>query len=189
MASKGISVEEGDIKLASAVEHLKEQFATIRGGRVVTGLIEDVQVEAYNAQMPLKQIATLNVSDTFTILVRVWDANLTKNAEKALRMDDRGFSLRVDGTNIFVKTQPLSEERRHEYVKIAKDTSEDCRQLIRRIRNEIMERVAEMKELKEIGEDDERRLKDDIEKTIKSANDQVEALLAEKEKDLMAVGG
>lgn len=187
MAGRGIGIDEGEKQIESVITYVVEQFNTIRGGRVLSTLLDEVPVEAYGGNSPLKQLANVTVVDASTLCVQMWDHSLLKMVEKALRLDERGFSLRIDGNVIYVKSAPLTEERRKDYVKVAKEVTEEARQRIRDIRNKMMTYVKELKDDNEISESDEKLMKEDIEKTVKEKMDKIESLLAEKEKDLLQI--
>ncbi|HQF36122.1 MAG TPA: ribosome recycling factor [Candidatus Dojkabacteria bacterium] len=187
MAGRGVSLEDGEKQIDSVITYVVEQFNTIRGGRVLASLLDEVQVEAYGGQSPLKQLANVTVVDSSTLAVQTWDQSLLKMVEKAIRLDERRFSLRIDGNVIYVKSAPLTEERRRDYVKVAKELAEEGRQRIRDIRNKMMTYVKELEDAKEISESDEKIMRDEVEKEVKSKMDKIESLLAEKEKDLLQI--
>lgn len=187
MAGRGVSLEDGEKQIDSVITHVVEQFNTIRGGRVLSSLLDEIQVEAYGGQSPLKQLANVTVVDSSTLAVQMWDQSLLKMVEKAIRLDERGFSLRIDGSIIYVKSAPLSEERRRDYVKIAKELAEEGRQRVRDVRNKMMTYVKELEESKDISESDEKIMKEKVEKMVKSKMEKIELILSEKEKDLLQI--
>lgn len=187
MAGRGISLEEGEKQIEAVIAYIIEQFNTIRGGRVLSTLLDEIPVEAYGGNSPLKQLVNVTVVDASTLCVQMWDPSLLKMVEKALRLDERGFSLRIDGNVIYVKSAPLTEERRRDYVKVAKELAEEGRQRVRGIRNKMMTHVKELKDEGEISESDEKLMKEEVEKSIKDKTEKIEEILAEKEKDLLQI--
>ncbi|MBN1373983.1 ribosome recycling factor [Candidatus Dojkabacteria bacterium] len=187
MEIRGITVEEGQKKIDSAIKHLESEFTAIRSGRIMPGILDNLTIEMYNSTMSINQLGNVSVADAATLVIRVWDTSGVKAIEKAIREDDRGFSIRIDGNNLYVSAPPLTEERRKEYVKTTKELAEDTRQQLRGFRNKMMDRVRDQLAESEISEDDEKLIKADIEKLIKTGLTKIEELTKQKEADLMGV--
>jgi ribosome recycling factor len=185
MASRGISIEKGKQEIEKMFDWLESRLSSIRSGRVMPSMLEDIEVDVYGTMTPINQIGKVGVVDASTLVVRLWDTGAVEPLQKALREDDRGFSIRVDGNNVYVSPPSLTDETRQEYIREVKEIGEDAYQRLRDFRNDMMDYLKEMLNEKEIGEEQEHRMKDDVEKLIK----QVKIKLDEKvDKKVEALG-
>ena len=172
--------------LEKAFEHLQSEFKRIRTGRASLELVEDIKVEAYGGQMELKGVATLGVSDATTISVQPWDKTLTEAIADALSKTDFGLLVSIDGDIVRARVPELTQERREEYVKLAKQKAEQARVTVRQIRQQYMKDIENS--VKEgLSEDEGKRLEDEVEKTVKEYNEKIKEALEAKEKDIMTV--
>ncbi len=169
-------------EIEKIIESMVEDFGRIRTGRAVPELIENFKVEVYGAEMPLKSIATISVSDSRSLVVQPWDKSSIESVAKSLSSSDLGLSSSVEGDNVRVTVPSLTEERRQEYVKVMKDRSELARVAVRNVRQKAIKDIPEG-----ISEDEIDRIKDEIEKEVKQANDKIADLKDKKETDLMTV--
>ncbi len=173
-------------EIQRVIDSLKDDFARIRTGRASSELIENVKVNAYGSDMVLKSIATISVSDVKSLLVQPWDKSLVENVSKALLSSNLGLSANVEGDAVRVSVPDLNEERRREYVKVMKDRAELARVGVRNVRQKAMKEIESLKEAG-LSEDDAERQKEDVEKEVKQANEQIAELMKTKEEELMTV--
>lgn len=174
-------------RMEKTLEAMKNDLGGLRAGRAHASLLDGILVDAYGTMSPLNQIGTIGVPDARTLSVSVWDKNLLKGVEKALRESDLGLNPMNDGQTIRIPIPPLSEERRKELVKIAGKYAEQGKIAIRNIRRDAMDEVKKMKKDALISEDDEKRYNNDIQKWTDEAIKKADDLYAAKEKDIMQV--
>lgn len=169
-------------EIEKIIESMSEDFAKIRTGRATPELVENVKADVYGAEMPLKSIATIGVSDAKSLLVQPWDKGSVESVAKSLISANLGLSTSVEGDSIRVTLPDLNEERRKEYVKVMKDRAELARVAVRNARQKAIKDIPE-----NISEDEIDRAKDDIEKEVKQANEKIADLKDRKEEDLMKI--
>jgi ribosome recycling factor len=172
--------------IEKCIDHLKEDLSQIRTGRANPELVEEVTVDAYGVATPIKNVATISVIDAKTINIQPWDKTIVDNLAHGLEDANLGFSIIVEGDRVLVKLPDLTEERRKEYVKIMKERIEDGRIAVRQVRQKYMKEIDEA--LKEgFSEDQADRQRDEIEKIVKEANERIEEIRKEKEKELTTI--
>lgn len=174
-------------KMQKSLEALKNDLGKIRTGRAHTGILDHVQVDYYGSPVPLSQVANVTLLDARTIGVQPWEKNMIGKVEKAIRDADLGLNPSTMGEIIRVPTPPLTEERRKELIKVVKNEGEDSKVAVRNLRRDANNTLKDALKKKEVSEDDERRAQDEIQKLTDRYVAEVDKLLAEKEKDLMAI--
>ncbi len=174
-------------KMQKSLEALKHDLAKVRTGRAHTGLLDHVQVDYYGSLMPINQVANLTLIDARTIGVQPWEKNMVSKVEKAIRDSDLGLNPATQGDVIRVPMPALTEERRRDLIKVIKHEGETAKVAIRNLRRDANTHLKDALKKHEVPEDDERRAQDDIQKLTDRYVAEVDRLLAEKEKDLMAV--
>ena len=174
-------------KMQKSIEALKHDLGKIRTGRAHTGILDHVQVDYYGSPVPVNQVANLTLLDARTIGVQPYEKNMIAKVEKAIRDADLGLNPATQGDLVRVPMPALTEERRRELIKVVKHEGEDARVAVRNLRRDANAHLKEALKKKEISEDDERRAQDDIQKLTDRYVAEVDKLLVEKEKDLMAV--
>jgi ribosome recycling factor len=172
--------------LDKCIEALKEDLGQIRTGRATPELVEDILVDAYNTQAPLKNYATISASDAKSIVISPWDKTIIDNIAKALTDANKGFSSVSEGDHVRVVLPDLTEERRKEYVKLMKDRVEDTRVAVRNVRQKYMKELDEMEE-GGMSEDAADRVRTILEDMVKEYNEKIEEMKDEKEQDLMTI--
>ncbi len=170
-----------------AVEHLRVELASIRTGRANAALVQDLQVEAYGGNMPVKGVASIGVPDAKTITVDPWDKSLIKNIEKGIRDAGVGLNPVNEGTILRIVIPQLTEENRRELVKVVREKIETARERVRGIREECKETIVLAEKDKEISEDERYQLTDELEKTVGEVNDELKKIGEEKEKEIMTI--
>jgi ribosome recycling factor len=174
-------------KMKKSVEALKHEFAKVRTGRAHAGLLDHVRIDYYGSMMPLNQVANISVIDAHTLGVQPWEKNLSAKIEKTIRDCDLGLNPASMGDIVRVPIPAMTEERRKEMVKIVRGEAEGGKVAVRNIRRDAIAHLKDLLKDKAIGEDDERRAADEIQKMTDKYIAEMDKVLAEKEKDLMAV--
>lgn len=172
-------------RMQGAVDSLKSDLGGLRTGRANVTLLDPVQAEVYGALMPLSQIATVSAPDPRMLSVQVWDKSNIGAVEKGIAKAGLGLNPMVDGQTIRLPIPDLTEERRKELAKVAGQYAEKARIAIRNVRRDGMENLKADEKKKEIGEDDRKRLEDEVQKLtdeyVKLAADAAE----HKEKEIL----
>ncbi len=174
-------------KMQKSLESLKADLGKVRTGRAHTGILDHVQVDYYGSMMPINQVANITLIDARTIGVQPWEKPLVAKVEKAIRDSDLGLNPASQGDVIRVPMPALTEERRRDLIKVVKHEGENAKIAMRNLRRDANTHLKDALKKKLISEDDERRAQDDIQKLTDRYVIEVDKLLAEKEKDLMAV--
>lgn len=174
-------------KMQKSIDALKADLGKVRTGRAHTGLLDHVQVDYYGSPVPISQVASITLIDARTIGVQPWEKPLVAKVEKAIRDADLGLNPATQGEMIRVPMPPLTEERRRELIKVIKHEGENAKIALRNLRRDANNHLKDALKKKEISEDDERRAQDEIQKLTDRYVQEVDKLLAEKEKDLMAI--
>lgn len=174
-------------KMQKSLEALQSDLSKVRTGRAHTGILDHVQVDYYGSMMPINQVANITLIDARTIGVQPWEKPLVAKVEKAIRDSDLGLNPASQGDVIRVPMPPLTEERRRDLIKVVKHEGENAKVAVRNLRRDANAHLKDALKKKEVSEDEERRAQDDIQKLTDRYVLEVDRLLAEKEKDLLAV--
>jgi len=174
-------------RMGKSVESFKNDLVKIRTGRAHPSLLDQITVDYYGSETPLNQVAKVSTEDSRTLAVSPWEKDMVKAVEKAIMNSDLGLNPSTAGTTIRVPLPPLTEERRRDLVKVVKAEAEHARVAVRNIRRDANSDLKEYQKEKEISEDDERRGQDLIQKITDQSIADIEALLVEKEKELMEI--
>ncbi|MFP4079569.1 MAG: ribosome recycling factor [Ectothiorhodospira sp.] len=174
-------------RMAKSIEALHHELAKIRTGRAQTSLLDHVHVEYYGSEVPINQVANVNVEDARTLTVTPWERDMVGKVEKAIMNSDLGLNPATVGTVIRVPMPALTEERRKELVKVVRHEAENTRVAIRNIRRDANSELKSMLKDKTLSEDDEHKGQDAIQKLTDQYVAEVDKILAHKEKELMAV--
>jgi ribosome recycling factor len=179
----------GDVKrrMQGAVNAFKHDLGSLRTGRASPTLLDPLQIEAYGATMPINQVATVSVPEPRLLSVHVWDRGMVSAVEKAIRDSDLGLNPLTEGQVIRLRIPEMNEQRRKEMVKVAHKYAEEARIAIRHVRRDGLELLKKLKKDGVMGEDDERRQEDQVQKATDQSVAEVDALLAGKEKEIMQV--
>jgi len=174
-------------KMQHAIEAVKKDFATIRTGRASVALLDNVMVDAYGASQKLAQTATLTTPDPRTIMIQPWDPKLIGDIERAIMKADLGLTPVNDGKLIRINIPQLTEERRKEFVKVAKRRAEEGKVAVRNIRRDSNDRLKKIEKDKEISEDELKKSLDEIQKMTDSYIKKIDSTLEHKESEIMEV--
>lgn len=178
---------EAEEKMEKAVSVAREDFAGIRTGRANVAMFHKIQVDYYGAYTPLQQLASFTIPEARTVLIAPFDKGSFAAIEKALRESDLGVNPSSDGNNIRVMLPALTEERRRDYVKMAKTKGEDARVSIRAVRRRAKEDLDKLSKDGDAGEDEVTRAQTELEALTKKHVEIIDALLDGKEKELLEV--
>ncbi len=174
-------------RMEKSLDALGHAFAKIRTGRAHPSILDAVMVEYYGSEVPVSQVANINVEDARTLAVTPWEKPMVGEVEKAILKSDLGLNPSTAGAVIRVPMPPLTEETRRGYTKQARAEAEQAKVAVRNIRRDAMADIKELLKEKEISEDEERRAGDDIQKLTDELVKRIDQLLADKEADLMEV--
>ncbi len=166
------------------VAKFNEELSAIRGSRPSPELIQDIMVNHYNEDLPIKHLGSLSVMPPRTIQINVWDKNAVGAVVKAIEGAKRGFSVSNDGNNVFATISPLMSERRDELSKLVKKTSENFRIQVRAKRDDALKALKDAEAKKEATEDQVFKLKEKVQKLVDGANGQIESAVNGKLKEL-----
>ena len=170
---------------ASAV--LKTELSGLRTGRASAHLLDPVIVDAYGAQMPLNQVATVSVPEPRMISVNVWDRSLVHPVEKAIVNSNLGLSPATEGQTIRLRIPELNEERRKELVKLAHKYAETARVAVRHVRRDAMDVIKKLEKDHKISKDDHERFSTEVQKATDGGIAEIDHMLAAKEKEILTV--
>lgn len=179
--------KDAEEHMKKSIEALKAEFIKIRTGRAHTSLLDHIHVPYYGSNMPINQVATVSVIDPRTLGVAPWEKVMLSVVEKAIRESDLGLNPVNVGNLLRVPLPAMTEERRRDLVKVVRHEAENGRVAVRNIRRNALHDFKGLVKDKEISEDDERREQDVIQKMTDKYIAQVDAVLAEKEHELMEV--
>jgi ribosome recycling factor len=180
-------IKDAKVRMNKCIEAVKHDFGKIRSGRAHPSLLENVMVESYGSSMPLKQMANISILDARMLQVTPWDKSVVAAIEKAIIGAGLGLNPSSAGTVIRVPLPPLTEDRRRDLIKVLKEHAENGRVSLRNVRRDSNQILKDLHKEKEITEDDLRRAEEKIQKLTDEVVKEVEALVAEKEKELMSV--
>ena len=179
--------KNAESKMQKSVEALKTDLAKVRTGRAHTGLLDHVMVEYYGSMVPLSQVANVSLLDARTISVQPWEKNMGAKIEKAIRESDLGLNPASLGDLIRVPMPPMSEERRKEMTKLARNEAEGAKVAVRNLRRDANDAVKKLVKDKLASEDDQKRAEADVPKSTDKRIAEIDALVAAKEQEIMAI--
>ncbi len=178
---------EAEEKMDKAVEVAREEFSAIRSGRANAAMFHKVLVDYYGAPTPLQQLASFQIPEARTVLISPYDKGSMAAVRKAIRDSDLGVNPTDDGAVIRVILPALTQERRKEYVKLAKHKGEEARVSVRNVRRRAKEELDRIAKDGEAGEDEVARAEKELEHLTKRHVDLIDDLLAHKERELLEV--
>ncbi len=165
-------------------EWLKKEFGSIRTGRATPAILDGVKVEAYGSDMSVSQVANISAEDARMLRITPWDMSLAKAIEKGIMLSDLGLSVTVDDKGLRVVFPDLTSDRRASLVKIAKQKLEDAKIAVRGEREKAIKDIDSQQKEKKISEDEQFRMKADLQKIIEDANKVFDEIFSKKEKEI-----
>lgn len=185
-AEKPIMAKYKD-RMERSIAALKDEFASLRTGRASVGLLDQVMVEAYGANMPINQVGSVSVPEPRSLTVSVWDKGLVVSVEKAIRNAGLGLNPVVEGQNLRIPIPALTEERRRDLAKLAGKYAEQQRIAVRNVRREAMDDLKKAEKDSVITQDEQKRMEGEAQKITDEAIRRVDEALKTKEHEIMQV--
>ncbi|OGA72986.1 MAG: ribosome recycling factor [Betaproteobacteria bacterium RIFCSPLOWO2_12_FULL_65_14] len=176
-----------DQKMDKSVQAFKADLAKVRTGRAHTGILDHVMVDYYGTPTPINQVAKVTLLDSRTIGVTPFEKKMAQAVERAIRDSDLGLNPASQGETVRVPMPALTEERRKELIKVVRHEAENARIAVRNLRRDAIHHLKDALKKHEVSENDERRAQDEVQKMTDRHIADIDKLLQEKEKELMAV--
>lgn len=180
-------IKQAEEKMKKAVEVTREDLASLRTGRASPKLVEKIEVDYYGTKTPLNQLAGISVPEARLLVVSPYDRNAMSAIEKAIQASDIGITPSNDGTVIRLAVPPLTEERRKDLIKVAKERAEEGRVAIRNVRRHSKDEMERLKKEGEVSEDDLKRVEKELQKLTDKFVADVDELVSNKEQELLEV--
>ena len=174
-------------RMAKCVQTFHAELKKQRTGRAHPSLVEHLKVDYYGSEVPLQQIASINVEDARTLVISPWEKTVVQAIEKAIHKSYLGLSPVTAGPVIRVPMPPLTEERRREITKVVRHDAENARVAVRNVRRDVMNDIKELLKEKLISQDDERRAETEVQKLTDKYVAEIDQVLGAKEKEIMQV--
>lgn len=175
-------------EIKNKTEELKNRFkneiVSLRTGRATPALVENILIDSYGVKTPLKHVAVINIDDARTLRIAPWDNSLLKNIESALGGSNLGSQPILDKQSVRVTLPELTEERRRALIKLLNEKIEEIKVFLRRERDDAWKDIQERERKGEIPEDDKFRLKDELQKIIERATEELEEIAKRKELEI-----
>lgn len=181
------TIKEAETKMNSAIQSLEGDLGGIRTGRASPALVERLHVDYYDTPTPLLQLATISVPEPRQLMIRPFDASSLKNIERAILTSELGLTPNNDGKVIRLNIPPLTEERRHELVKVVHNRLEDSRIAVRNVRRDMMKDLREFEHEKLISEDDLVTAEEELQKLTDKMIEEIDQIGLKKEREIMEV--
>jgi ribosome recycling factor len=180
------AIQQAEEKMKKTIEKMRQDFSTLRTGRASAALLDNVRVDYYGSQVPLKQVAAVGAPDGRTLEIKPWDVGALSAIEKAIQASDLGLTPNNDGKLIRLNIPALTEERRRDLVKAVRKMAEDFRVSVRNDRREALERIKKAEKDK-VSEDERKTAEAALQKLTDSYVKKVDEGLAAKEKEMMEI--
>ena len=176
-----------ETKMALSIESLKGDLQKIRTGRAHPGILDQVQVDYYGSMVPISQVANVTLMDARTITVQPWEKTMAAKIERAIRESDLGLNPASQGDMLRIPMPALTEERRKELTKVARNVGEDSKIAVRNLRRDANDNAKKLLKDKVISEDDERRSLEDLQKLTDRSIAEIDRLTSAKEAEILAI--
>ena len=180
-------IKDAGVRMGKSVESLRQSLVKVRTGRAHPSLLDHLVVDYYGSEVPISQVANVNVEDARTLMISPWEKQMVQPIEKAIMKSDLGLNPANDGNVIRVPIPPLNEERRKEYAKLLHKMAEEGKVSVRHARRIVRDELHQKVKDHEIGEDDGRRREDALEKLTHEYSDKIDELMKHKEEEVMAI--
>ena len=179
--------KDATARMHKCVQVFQADLKKMRTGRAHPSLVDHLKVDDYGNDVPLQQVASINVEDARTLTISPWEKSMVGPIEKAIHKSDLGLTPMTAGTVIRVPLPPLTEERRRDITKVVRQDAESARVSIRNVRRDVLADVKELLKEKEISQDDERKAQDEIQKLTDRHIAEIDQQLGAKEKEILQV--
>lgn len=174
-------------KFAKVIENVDEDFSTVRVGRAKPDMVENVGVQAYGAYMRLQEVASITAPDPNLLVISPYDKSLLRAVEKGIAESELQLSPAVAGDIIRIVVPSLTQERRQDFVKLLKQKIESGKIMLRQARQDVKDRIDELKTKKEVSEDDIYMLLEQLDKITSEFNEKIDEMGRKKEEEIMAL--
>ena len=182
------STDEYELKMTSALEHFEAELAKIRTGRAHPNMLDGIRVETYGTLMPLNQVANVTAPEAQLLQITPFDPSNITAIEASIRANEAlGFNPSDDGRVVRIPVPPLTEERRKQMVRLASEKVEDVRISMRNIRQDALKEAKNLKENKELSEDDLKLIEKEIDKLMSEMQTKIDAIFDSKKKEILTV--
>ncbi|HLT57465.1 MAG: ribosome recycling factor [Limnochordales bacterium] len=180
-------LQEAEEKMKQAVQAARRELATIRTGRANPALLDRITVDYYGTPTPINQLASISVPEARLLVIQPWDKNALKDIEKAILKSDLGLVPTSDGNVLRIQVPQLTEERRKELARIARKETEDKRVAVRNVRRDVNEAIKKLEKEGKLPEDAARRAQQQVQELTDRYIQEIDNLLAAKEKEILEV--
>ncbi len=180
-------IKQTEDKMKKSLAALEDEFNTLRTGRASPALFDKIRVEYYGNPTPLNQVATISVPEARLVVIQPWDKSVIGDIEKAIQKSELSVNPSNDGKVIRISIPPLTEERRKEYVKLAKNMAEQSRVSIRNVRRDANDELKQAEKDGELSEDELKRAEDEVQKLTDRYVEDVNTMLEAKEKEILEI--
>ena len=187
MATVDELITDAQTRMSKSVDHARTEFNTVRTGRASAGLLDRIEVDYYGTKTPLKQLATIGVPEARMLTIQPFDPSSIRNIEKSVMESDLGLTPSNDGKMIRLPIPQLTEERRKELVKVVRHMAEEGRVAVRNVRRDTMRHLEELVRKGDVGDDEERRAEERVQKLTDAHTKTIDDLLKHKEAEVMEV--
>jgi ribosome recycling factor len=187
MATVDELLQDAVRRMDVSVDHTRTEFNTVRTGRASAALLDRITIDYYGTATPLKQLATINVPEPRMLTVQPFDPSTIKSIEKSIQESDLGLQPSNDGKLIRLPMPQPNEERRKELVKVVRKLAEEGRVAVRNVRRDVMHHLQELVKNGDVGDDEERRAEERVQKLTDDHTKQIDDLLKHKEAEIMEV--
>jgi ribosome recycling factor len=180
-------LKEAETRMHAAIQSLNDDLAGIRTGRATPALVEKLPIEYYGTSTPLMQLASISVPEPRSLLIKPFDPSSLKGVERAILASDLGLTPNNDGKLIRLNLPALTEERRHELVKVVHNRLEECRIAVRNVRRDVHNDMRDFEKEKLISEDDLKRGEEELQKVTDHSIEEINKHGQHKELEIMEV--
>jgi ribosome recycling factor len=181
------TLEDAKHRMSDTVDALKKEMAGVRTGRAATGLIDNLKIEYFGSEMPLNQLAQINVGDARLLVIQPWDKNAIDPIAKAIQNSDLSISPNIDGAIIRLHLPPLTEERRRDLVRTVKARGEEGKVSVRSVRRDAQDMIRTIEKDGDASQDDCQRAQKDLQKLTDDAIAVIETESAAKTEEVMQI--
>ena len=180
-------LQDVEARMKKSLAALQKDFAAIRTGRANVAMFDGITVTVYGSQMPLNQVATISIPEPRLVVIQPWDSKNLGEIEKAILKSDLSLNPSNDGNLLRLQIPALTEERRKEYVKQAKQKAEECRVAVRNVRRDGNDMVKELEKDKSISEDESKSAQTNIQKVTDKHIEEIQKITDNKEKEILSI--
>jgi ribosome recycling factor len=181
------SLEDASKRMDGAISSFRRELSGVRTNRANPALVENLDVDYFGTKMQLRELAQISAGDVRMLVIQPWDQNAVQLIAKAVQLSDLGISPQVEVDRIRLNIPPMTEERRHDVVKIVRTRSENAKVSIRNVRKDIREFLRAMEKDGDIGQDDSKRAQEQLQKLTDEAVATIDELSSGKEAEVMQV--